>query len=345
MPINSVQWNDATGVTEPGCLQRILPRPHRKYEPIDLVDKERRYQLDCNRFQIRIANVNYATATGMTELERRLQKHLNGTLRYEYMATAKLQSIASARDIDVTYDTAINEPGRIQLIQLIKDSDDAAGPFKLLQLPPELRAVIFGYVVLSEYETSYSPGPVLPDFPPLLFVNRQLRREAGEIFMQSRQIVLPCTVNVDASQESALETTDVKISAPQETLEWLRMAGLDLLPRIRSCLLVYRRVPELLYRSYVFDIDPAEEDGVYRTHLLGQIKGTPLLDNRGLYLLNLNASIQTQLNIEPRHASKIKLNETKASKIVESFLGLKEQTVEDMQCSKLYGGAILLNWL
>lgn len=344
MPTKRVRWNDATRVTVPEGLQRIFPRTQRKYEHIDLIYKERRYLQDCNRLQIFVTDVNYRTDTGMKELERRLQSHLCGTLRYEYMTTSKLQSIASAREFNFRSSTALDEPARRQLIQLIKDSDAAAGPFKLLQLPPELRAEIFSYVVLSEYETSYSPGPVLPDFPPLLFVNRQLRKEAGAIYMQARQIVLPCTVNDAESKASANGSVEVQISAREATLEWLRMAGVDLLPQIRSCLMVYR-VPELLYRSYVYEIDTREGTGVYNTRLLGQIEGKPLLDTRGLYLLDLDTAIQNQLNIDPKDVSKIQLNESKASRMVESFQSWQEQTSEDMQRSKFYGAAILLNWL
>ena len=178
MPAESVRWNNDTRVTEPEGMQRIFPQLHRKYEPIDLVDKERRYLKTCNRFQILVADVNYHTDSGIKQLERRLQKHLSGTLPYRHMTTEKLLSIATARGIVVPHEPRI-ESGRLQLILLLQDSDYAAGPFKLLALPPELRAEIFSLVVLSEYETSYSPGPVLPDFPPLLFVNRQVRREAG----------------------------------------------------------------------------------------------------------------------------------------------------------------------
>jgi hypothetical protein len=162
--------------------------------------------------------------------------------------------------------------------------------------------------------------------------------------MQSSQIVLPCTVNVEESGAGVLESTNVKISAPEKTFEWLRMAGVDLHSWIRSCLLVYR-VPELLYRSYIYEIDTIDGTFVYSTRLLGQIEGTPLPDNRGLHLLDLDTAIQNQLNIGPKDASNIKISETKASRIVESFQSWKEQTGDDMRRSKFYGAAILLNWL
>lgn len=344
MPTMRLRWNDATRVTEPDCLQRIFPYIHRQHEPIDFIDKERRYLQDCNRLQILVTDVNYRTNTGMKELERRLRKCLSGTLRYDYMTAEKLRSIAAARDIDVYSDAAESRLGRVQLIQRLRDSDVAAGPFKLLQLPAELRAEIFSYVVLSEYKTSYSPGPVLPDFPPLLFVNQQIRREAGEIFMKARPILLPCTANINSFRASSLESKEIRISAPEGTLDWLRIAGLDLLPQISSCLLA-DRVTEGLYCSHVYDIDSVEGTCIYHARLLGQIEGKPLLDNRGLYLLSLDASVEHQLGVGSKGASKAKLSGSKAERIVESFQDWKEQTGEDIYTSRFYGAAILLNWL
>ena len=161
--------------------------------------------------------------------------------------------------------------------------------------------------------------------------------------MQSRQIVLPCTINPDVIRACPSESV-VTISAPGESLEWLRMAGLDLLPRIRSCLMVHR-VTELLYRSYVYNIDSIGGTRAYHTCILGQIEGTPLLDNRGLYLLDLDAPIESQLNLGQKDVSQLKLSEKKAGNLVESFQSWEEQTPEDVQRSKYDGAAILLNWL
>lgn len=53
---------------------------------------------------------------------------------------------------------------------------------------------VFSYTVLSEDAAAEEQPSVLQALAPLLFVNQQVRQEAGDIFFRSMQMALPCQI-------------------------------------------------------------------------------------------------------------------------------------------------------
>ena len=159
----------------------------------------------------------------------------------------------------------------------------ATGPLKLLDLPTELRYQIFSYVVYPDDAdiSAYKYG--LPTIPPLLFVSRQVRKEAGEAFISEVPITLSCTCRWTDTQDSHTSTLLTIVSAPKETLEWLRAVGADLLPSLRSCLLaaevIWSEYPvaRRLFHSNIYKLVPGSNAYDFEAHYLDRMKGYLML--------------------------------------------------------------------
>lgn len=195
--------------------------------------KQGRYE-GCQQAHILTTDVNGQAKD--REIARRLSLHRRGMLGYEYMKTEKLLSIASARLMTIEVETVDDSSVRNRLIDLIRASHDAAGPFKILELPPEIREWIYKLVVLPEDGTIESIDARLPRVPNSLRVNKQIQREVGDIFFAEVKMVLPCEIQATKGSDGTLE--NVRLEFPSDTRKWIDLIGVEWLSRIPACLLV-----------------------------------------------------------------------------------------------------------
>ena len=141
-------------------------------------------------------------------------RYQRGLMSYEGLNVSELRSLCKAKGVSSKAKTAS------RLARALEKADDNA-TFRLLELPPEIRNLIYElhFSDLGEISTSYAQ-------PPLALASRQLRAEALPLFLGSATFV--CTIDntllfdMYFSGNHFMECTSKLLSMPSASLSQIR---------------------------------------------------------------------------------------------------------------------------